>query len=150
MGALCSHPIFLIICESNAGRAPVYMDPEPNTAASRWGVAGVRRSLREDAHGERLHHFNFSPGAGPFGGSIRRCRRVNLRIAFSPPRFQTKETATLSDRIYTILAVALLQTLGLFHQHPEQRSTAMTYHAMLVSVSLPVTTRLGYANTPFR
>ena len=71
-------------------------------------------------------------------------------IAFSPLHFQAKETATLSDRIYTIMAVALLQTLGLFHQHPEQRSTAMTYHSMLVSVSLPVTTRLGYANTPFR
>lgn len=45
-----------------------------------------------------------------------------------------KETATLSDRIYTILAVTLLQTLGLFHQHPEQRSTAMMYHSMLVAM----------------
>ena len=150
MGALCSHAIFLIICESNAGRAPVYMDPKPNTAAPRWSVAGVRRALPEDARGERLHHFNFSPGAGPFGRSIRKCRRVNHRNRLSPLHFQAKETATLSDRIYTIMAVALLQTLGLFHQHPEQRSTAMTYHSMLVSVSLPVTTRLGYANTPFR
>ena len=61
---------------------------------------------------------------------------------------QAKETATLSDRIYTILAVALLQTLGLFHQHPEQRSTAMTYHSMLVSVSLPIAHRLDCANNP--
>ena len=53
----------------------------------------------------------------------------------SPLRAQGKETATLSDRICTILAVTLLQTLGLFHQHPEQRSTAMMYHSMLVTVS---------------
>ena len=68
-------------------------------------------------------------------------------IPLSPPYLQAKETATLSDRIYTILAVTLLQTLGLFHQHSEQRSTARTYHSMLVSVSLPLAPRLDYVNT---
>jgi len=63
-------------------------------------------------------------------------------IDFSPPRAQGKETATLSDRIYAILAVTLLQTLGLFHQHPEQRSTAMMYHSMLVAVSACGTPRV--------
>lgn len=66
------------------------------------------------------------------------------KISLSPPDLQAKETATLSDRIHTILAVGLLQTLGLFHQHPEQRSTAMNYHSMLVSVSFLVALWLGY------
>ena len=77
--AFCSHAIFLIICESNAGGAPVCVDCEPGTTASRWGDAGVRRSLREDARSERLHRFNFGPGAGPFGGSIRTCVQLYYR-----------------------------------------------------------------------
>lgn len=74
--------------------------------------------------------------------------RFITRIVLSPLYPQTKETATLSDRIYTVLAVALLQTLGLFHQHSEQRSTAMTYHSMLVSVSPPVVPRFECVNAP--
>lgn len=63
---------------------------------------------------------------------------------------QAKDTATLSDRICTILAVALLQTLGLFHQHSEQRSTAMTYHSMLVSVSFLVVLWFDYTKPPIQ
>jgi hypothetical protein len=148
VGALCSHAIFLVVCESNAGGAPAYVDPEPNATASHWGDAGVRRSLREDARGERLYHFDPGPGTRSFGGSIRKCRLLHCRNVVSPLYLQAKETATLSDRIYTILAVALLQTLGLFHQHSEQRSTAMTYHSMLVSVSFPVVPRFDYTKTP--
>jgi len=59
------------------------------------------------------------------------------RMNFSPLLLQGKETATLSDRIYAILAVVLLQALGLFHQHPEQRSDAVVYHSILVSASFP-------------
>jgi len=69
-------------------------------------------------------------------------------IAFSPRYLQAKESASLSDRICVILAVALLQTLGLFHQHSGQRSTTMTYHSMLVSVSFPAAPRLDCAKTP--
>ena len=67
----CSHTVFLIIYEPNAGGAPVYMDHEPNTAASRRGDAGVRCPLREDARSKRLYHFNFGPGTRPVGGPIR-------------------------------------------------------------------------------
>jgi len=138
LSGTCSHAIFLIICETNAGGAPAYVDPGPNATASSWGDAGVRRSLREDARSERLHHFNFGPGTGSVGGSICMCGRLSSQNRPLTPTLQAKETATLSDRIYTILAVALLQTLGLFHQHSEQRSTSMTYHSMLVAVSFPV------------
>ena len=138
---LCSCLIFLFILDPNAGVSLAYVDLKPNTAASHWGHASLRRSLREDACGERLRCFNFSAGAGSSGGSIRACGRHCFRNIFSPPRSQAKETATLSDRIYTILAVTLLQTLGLFHQHAEQRSTAMLYHSMLVAVGFPVAPR---------
>lgn len=72
------------------------------------------------------------------------------RMTHSSLCLQAKETATLSDRIYTVLAVTLLQTLGLFHQHSEQRSTAMTYHSMLVSVSSYITEWPDHINIPFR
>ena len=149
MGALYSHAFFLIVCESNADGAPLYVDPKPNTTASRWGNASVRRSIREDAAGEQLHYINLGSSTRSLGSSIRTCRRFYYRnIVFSPLNVQAKETATLSDRIYTILAVTLLQTLGLFHQHSEQRSTAMTYHAMLVTVSFPISPRLDHAEVP--
>lgn len=70
------------------------------------------------------------------------------RIVLQLLHLQAKETATLSDRIYTILAVVLLQTLGLFNQHSEQRSTAMTYHSMLVSVGFPVVPLFDCAKAP--
>jgi hypothetical protein len=145
-GVLFSHAVFLIVCESNPGGAPAYVDHEPNTTTSDWGDAGVRRSLPEDTRSERLHYFDFGPGSRSLGGSIRTCRRI-YRRNIPLTRLQAKETATLSDRIYTILAVALLQSLGLFHQHSEQRLTSMTYHCMLVSVSLPLVLRLDYVNT---
>ncbi|KAK0205793.1 hypothetical protein DFS33DRAFT_1416386 [Desarmillaria ectypa] len=36
------------------------------------------------------------------------------------------------DRVFLILAVVLLQTLGLFHQRPETRVATSVYHGMLV------------------
>ncbi|KAK0455638.1 fungal-specific transcription factor domain-containing protein [Desarmillaria tabescens] len=36
------------------------------------------------------------------------------------------------DRVFVILAVVLLQTLGLFHQRPETRVASSVYHGMLV------------------
>lgn len=39
-----------------------------------------------------------------------------------------------ADQIYLILAVVLLQTIGLFHQQPDQRASSSIYHGMLVMV----------------
>ncbi|SJL01014.1 uncharacterized protein ARMOST_04328 [Armillaria ostoyae] len=36
------------------------------------------------------------------------------------------------DRVFVILAIVLLQTLGLFHQRPETRVATSVYHGMLV------------------
>lgn len=68
---LRSHVVFLILREPDAGSTSTYVGHEPNVASSRWGDAGVRRSIREDACSECLHHLNFSTGTGPSGGSIR-------------------------------------------------------------------------------
>lgn len=78
-GALCSHAIFLIICESNADGASTHMDSEPNTTSSRRGDAGMRRPLREDTCGEHLHRFNLGPGTRSFGSSVRTCMRLYYR-----------------------------------------------------------------------
>ncbi|KAF7795522.1 hypothetical protein EIP86_006684 [Pleurotus ostreatoroseus] len=38
------------------------------------------------------------------------------------------------DQVHLILAVVLLQTIGLFHQRPQQRSHSNLYHSMLVAM----------------
>ncbi|KIL68871.1 hypothetical protein M378DRAFT_184747 [Amanita muscaria Koide BX008] len=42
-----------------------------------------------------------------------------------------KNPEDLQDQIHLILAVVLLQTIGLFHQQPDQRASSNTYHHML-------------------
>lgn len=71
MGTFCSHAIFLVLREPNAGGTSTCVDSEPNTITSCWRDAGVRRPLRENPCGECLHHFNFGTGTGPSGGPIR-------------------------------------------------------------------------------
>ncbi|KAF8070356.1 fungal-specific transcription factor domain-containing protein [Lyophyllum atratum] len=43
-----------------------------------------------------------------------------------------KNPTDSSDQIHLILAVVLLQTIGLFHQQPDQRASSSIYHGMLV------------------
>ncbi|KAK2467849.1 hypothetical protein APHAL10511_000144 [Amanita phalloides] len=43
-----------------------------------------------------------------------------------------KNPTDSSEQIYLILAVVLLQTIGLFHQQANQRASSNTYHSMLV------------------
>ncbi|KAG6920065.1 hypothetical protein DXG01_010133 [Tephrocybe rancida] len=43
-----------------------------------------------------------------------------------------KNPTDSSDQIHLILAVVLLQTIGLFHQLPDQRASSSIYHGMLV------------------
>ncbi|KAG5731788.1 Zinc finger protein [Termitomyces sp. T112] len=43
-----------------------------------------------------------------------------------------KNPTDSSDRIHLILAVVLLQTIGLFHQLPDERASSSIYHGMLV------------------
>lgn len=39
------------------------------------------------------------------------------------------------DQVHLIIAVVLLQTIGLFHQNADQRASSHIYHGMLVMVS---------------
>lgn len=43
-----------------------------------------------------------------------------------------KETTDAAHHVHLVLAVVLLQTIGLFHQRPEQRTYSSFYHGMLV------------------
>ncbi|KAG6897729.1 hypothetical protein C0992_011939 [Termitomyces sp. T32_za158] len=43
-----------------------------------------------------------------------------------------KNPTESSDQIHLVLAVVLLQTIGLFHQLPDQRASSSAYHKMLV------------------
>jgi hypothetical protein len=47
---------------------------------------------------------------------------------------KAKNPVESSDQIHLILAVVLLQTIGLFHQRADQRASSNTYHSMLVMV----------------
>ena len=47
---------------------------------------------------------------------------------------QAKAPSRAEDQVQLILAVVLLQTIGLFHQRPEQRSHSSIYHGMLIMV----------------
>ncbi|EKM54177.1 uncharacterized protein PHACADRAFT_145863 [Phanerochaete carnosa HHB-10118-sp] len=45
-----------------------------------------------------------------------------------------KKSTTTAEQMHLVLAVVLLQTIGLFHQRPEQRMQSNIYHPMLVSM----------------
>ena len=42
------------------------------------------------------------------------------------------------DQVHLMIAVVLLQTIGLFHQRSDQRASSHIYHGMLVMVRPPV------------
>ena len=48
---------------------------------------------------------------------------------------QAKDLSNALDRTHLILATALLQAVGLFHQQPEVRASHNIFHGMLVQVS---------------
>jgi hypothetical protein len=48
---------------------------------------------------------------------------------------KAKNPENAQDQIHLILAVVLLQTIGLFHQQPNQRASSNTYHNMLAMVT---------------
>lgn len=58
--------------------------------------------------------------------------------------YQTNSGSDLSKQLNIIIAVVLLQTIGLFHQKADQRVSSHVYHGMLVMVCNSVThNRLG-------
>jgi hypothetical protein len=52
------------------------------------------------------------------------------------PLQQAKISVDAREQSHLILTVALLQTIGLFHQKADQRVSSNVYHGMLVMVSL--------------
>ncbi|KAK7045713.1 hypothetical protein VNI00_007546 [Paramarasmius palmivorus] len=46
--------------------------------------------------------------------------------------FTKLDTGSLTDQLNLILAVVLLQTVGLFHQRSDQRASSSLYHGMLI------------------
>lgn len=48
---------------------------------------------------------------------------------------QTKNPSDSNEQMDLIMAVVLLQTIGLFHQQADQRVSSNVYHGMLVMVS---------------
>ncbi|GJE97723.1 fungal-specific transcription factor domain-containing protein [Phanerochaete sordida] len=45
-----------------------------------------------------------------------------------------KKSSSTAEQMHLVLAVVLLQTIGLFHQRPDQRTQSNIYHPMLVSM----------------
>ena len=65
---------------------------------------------------------------------------VFLPDCLSAQRFeQAKKSTDTAHHVHLVLAVVLLQTIGLFHQRPEQRTHSNFYHGMLVTVRLIMT-----------
>lgn len=50
---------------------------------------------------------------------------------------QARKSTDWLDQVQLILAVVLLQTIGLFHQDIDQRASSTIYHGMLVMVRVP-------------
>jgi hypothetical protein len=46
-----------------------------------------------------------------------------------------RKSSDPNEQVYLIMAVVLLQAIGLFHQSPEQRVASTIYHGMLIMVS---------------
>jgi len=67
-----------------------------------------------------------SPTASNFITQTLANTRDEIMAAFA------RKPTVLEDQIHLILAVCLLQTIGLFHERAEQRSQSNIYHAMLV------------------
>lgn len=61
----------------------------------------------------------------------------NIYLTLMYLRGQTKATCSPKEQDFLILAVVLLQTIGLFHQRPEFRVSSNVYHGMLVMVGQP-------------
>jgi hypothetical protein len=51
-------------------------------------------------------------------------------------RLQARKSTDWLDQVQLILAVVLLQTIGLFHQDMDQRASSSIYHGMLVMVGI--------------
>lgn len=45
---------------------------------------------------------------------------------------QAQTSSEPTDQVHLVIAVVLLQTIGLFHQNPDERATSNLYHGMLV------------------
>lgn len=56
-------------------------------------------------------------------------------LLFVPTPWQTSNPKNPEEQFHHIIAVILLQTIGLFHQKSEQRATSTIFHGMLVQVS---------------
>ncbi len=61
----------------------------------------------------------------------------NIFLTLMHLRGQTKATCSPKEQDFLILAMVLLQTIGLFHQRPEFRVSSNVYHGMLVMVGQP-------------
>ncbi len=96
----------------------------------------MRRALRQNASSGAIHLGDHIVYAGCDNGGICTSSRVSMWI-YRPSHPQTRETPTQQD--YLILAVALLQTIGLFHQTLELRDSSNVWHGMLVTVSMLLT-----------
>ena len=54
--------------------------------------------------------------------------------AFSLNFMQATPSKEPKHQLHVIMTLLLLQTVGLFHQNPQQRASSSIYHGMLVSV----------------
>jgi len=67
-----------------------------------------------------------TPAAVSFIANTLDSARDEIMAAFS------RNPTTVEEQVHLILAVCILQTIGLFHQAPAQRAQSNIYHAMLV------------------
>lgn len=92
-------------------------------------------TLCKDAKSFHVHQQNVSiRSGGPCSGICELTYPCGQSLCIRLSLWQAKNPTDSSDQIHLVLAVVLLQTIGLFHQLPDQRASSSIYHGMLVMV----------------
>ncbi|KAG6861676.1 hypothetical protein C0995_013245 [Termitomyces sp. Mi166 len=109
-----------------------------DTSATRLAVGDVQQSstLDVDPLEPELQHYRAMQACGALFVKTRKASTfINKTLASAREALVqefAKNPTDSSDQIHLILAVVLLQTIGLFHQLPDQRASSSIYHGMLV------------------
>lgn len=114
------------------------MEYGKHTSCSRESHESLRCLIYENNDCDEFHHNHFDIFSRHDAARI--CMfgddpRHKFPPIFSCRPFQSKPSCTLQDHICIMLAMVLLQSIGLLHPRLEQRSSLRMYHDILVTVS---------------
>ena len=110
------------------------MEYGARTSYSRESDESLRCFIYENVDCDKFYHHHFDIFSRHVAARI--CMFGDFIINFHSCRpFKSKPSCTVEDHICLMLAVVLLQSIGLLHPQTEQRSSLRMYHDILVIAS---------------